>query len=426
MRPEQLNKCATNEGNVGRAIQCLSMRISKFAGELERIERELEALILQEINDREKFLAQESDRAQERENFLEESITQESNRAQERENSLEEYISQTNANINQNNEEYSRTFQQINESIAQERGRATEAEGVLQERLNNERERAIDQERNLTNLINQENYRATQAEEELLRAIENEETRAKNSENALQNSINSLSSQEEDRAKIAEQSLYDKIDQDILTEKTRAEGIEQSLLDKINSDIQTEKERAEAAEQANANNISDIQSKIPEAASASNQLADKNFVNSSVATSTATFHGSKNLIDDLSLTVSASHADIEAALATIFTSGIDNNDYCFVRVPTSNEDSSEIAFTERYKFNGTRWYFEYVLNTSGFSSSQWDAINSGINAENLASILRRIQDLETALDGIKLKKITSQAYSSLQNKDANTLYVLND
>ena len=39
---------------------------------------------------------------------------------------------------------------------------------------------------------------------------------------------------------------------------------------------------------------------------------------------------------------------------------------------------TEIAKTERYKFNGTAWEYEYDLNNSGFTADQWAAINSGI------------------------------------------------
>ena len=35
----------SNEGNVGRAIWCLSKRVSEFAKELSRIEREFEELV---------------------------------------------------------------------------------------------------------------------------------------------------------------------------------------------------------------------------------------------------------------------------------------------------------------------------------------------------------------------------------------------
>ena len=128
--------------------------------------------------------------------------------------------------------------------------------------------------------------------------------------------------------------------------------------------------------------VSDL---VPAQASPSNQLADKDFVNSSITTATATYRGSYNLVSDLSLTISASHGQIETALNTAAT-GADNNDYSYVQIPTSDSTPTEIASVERYKFNGTRWSFEYALNNSGFTAAQWAAVNSGITSGLVAKL----------------------------------------
>ena len=158
---------------------------------------------------------------------------------------------------------------------------------------------------------------------------------------------------------------------------------------------------------------------IPSAASSLNQLADKAFVNSSIATASATFRGTYNLVSDLNLTVSATHAQIGAALAGA-VSDEDNNDYAFVQVPTSDATPTQIAKTERYKFNGTAWEYEYDLNNSGYTDDQWAAINSGITAALVSklSALPTNTELTTALglltDGIASinGKIPSAASSS--------------
>lgn len=405
MKPDKIriNKCApSNDGNVGNAILCLSRRISGFAKELSGIQQELENLVQTETQ------------------LRQEQLTQEQNRATEKENSLEENISQINENIQQTNESNSEAFQSVTDFINQE---TQNRENAIQQ----QEQRAIEAENNLADLITQESTRALQAEEILQRAIQYEENRARSVERGLRNSLDFLSNEEKERAQGAEQTLTDKINQDVFEEKTRAENAEQALWDKIVADILEEQNRAKAAEQANTNDISAIEDKIPGAASRDNQLADKRFVNNSIATATATFHGTKNLIDDLSLTTEAIHSDIELALASLFTEeDVDNNDYCFVQIPTSDADSSEIAVTEKYKFNGTQWHFEYNLNTSGFNTNQWDALNSGITDQVIAGILERISALETAMGGMKIVKITPQAYSELQEKDSNTLYVLNE
>lgn len=121
-----------------------------------------------------------------------------------------------------------------------------------------------------------------------------------------------------------------------------------------------------------------------------NELADKNFVNSSIATNTATYRGAFNLVDDLHLSVLATQEQISLALSTEIGDVADNNDYCFVQVPTSDEESTEIKQVDRYKLavgvdssttpptETKTWTYEYTLNNSGFTAAQWAAINSGI------------------------------------------------
>lgn len=131
---------------------------------------------------------------------------------------------------------------------------------------------------------------------------------------------------------------------------------------------------------ADSTDVSDLQDLIPVQATTSNQLADKDFVNSSVSTATATYRGCYNLVSDLSLTTQASHGQIETALGTAISDTPDNNDYAFVQIPTDDTTPTEIASVERYKFNGTLWSFEYTLNNSGFTAAQWAAVNSNITS----------------------------------------------
>lgn len=132
---------------------------------------------------------------------------------------------------------------------------------------------------------------------------------------------------------------------------------------------------------------------IPAQASAQNQLADQAFTNSSISTNTATFRGTFNLVSDLSLTISATEAQIGTALASAVT-GEDNNDYAFVQVPTSDATPTEIAHIDRYKYNGTSWILEYTLNNSGFTAVQWAAINSGITSTLITGYNAHLQDTD--------------------------------
>ena len=113
--------------------------------------------------------------------------------------------------------------------------------------------------------------------------------------------------------------------------------------------------------------ITVIEGLIPEAASANNQLADKQFVNSSIGTNTAYFIGTFNSL-----------ADLEA-----YTGVVTNNDYAFV----IGTDAAGNTTYSRYKYNANTndWVFEYVLNNSSFTAAQWDAISSGITAAKVSS-----------------------------------------
>ena len=207
-------------------------------------------------------------------------------------------------------------------------------------------------------------YRLTQSGDEVQRIL---------------NTATPVSSLEEEseRAQTVEQQLQTNIDSEA-SDRQQADTTLQQHID-------AEQSRAEDAEQQNADGIANINGKIPATASEQNKLVDEQKMNSSIATATATYRGSFNLVTDLHLTVTATEADIANALAATI-SGADNNDYCFVQVPVANDKPTEIACVERYKFNGTAWAFEYALNNSGFTADQWNALNSGITSGLVAKL----------------------------------------
>lgn len=116
--------------------------------------------------------------------------------------------------------------------------------------------------------------------------------------------------------------------------------------------------------------VSTIEGEIPAQASSSNQLADKNFVNSSIATSTATFKGT--------------YSDV-ASLANVTA---DTNDYGFV----TSTDAAGNTLYNRYKYDGTQWLFEYSLNNSSFTSNQWATVNSGATAQSVSDTASHLVD----------------------------------
>ena len=143
----------------------------------------------------------------------------------------------------------------------------------------------------------------------------------------------------------------------VAAEAARAQAAE-ALLATISS-LQAEISRATGVEGMLQNLIDGIAAKIPSAATEQNQLADKAFVNSSIATATAEFRGTYNSL-----------AELQAVSA-------DENDYGYVRTT----DAAGNTVFKRYKYTSGSWVFEYDLNNSSFTASQWAAINSAITAE---------------------------------------------
>lgn len=137
----------------------------------------------------------------------------------------------------------------------------------------------------------------------------------------------------------------------------------------------------------NLGDINEIKSKIPSQASSDNQLADKDFVNSSISTSTAEFKGTHD------------------TLASLQGVSADANDYGFV----VTKDSDGNTVYKRYKYvEGTGWVWEYDLNNSSFTADQWASIQSQITKE-LVDKLRElpakseIETLKSTLNELKAK-----------------------
>lgn len=182
----------------------------------------------------------------------------------------------------------------------------------------------------------------------------------------------------------------------------------------LDSGVQTSLGKADTAVQPAR--VEAIEEKIPAQASSENKLADKNFVNSTVATATATFRGTYNLVSDLGLTVTATQQQIAAAIVTKLAAlGItaDNNDYVFVQIPTANDKPTEIARVDRYKYNGSAWGYEWSLNNSSFTAAQWASINSGITSEMVTKLgaLPTASELATAFAG-KVDKVEGKGLST--------------
>ncbi|MCQ2273061.1 MAG: phage tail protein [Bacteroidales bacterium] len=128
-----------------------------------------------------------------------------------------------------------------------------------------------------------------------------------------------------------------------------------------------------------SDDVADIAEKIPTQASATNQLADKDFVNSSISTNTANYIYKTNAAGD--------HIPFDSVEELEAYSGtVTPNDYAIV---TGIDENGNIYY-DRYKANVSggvvTWGKEYRLNNSSFTAEQWAAIQSGITAELVALI----------------------------------------
>ena len=149
-------------------------------------------------------------------------------------------------------------------------------------------------------------------------------------------------------------------------------GLEYNTLGKLEDKIQEEVSTRTQADEELDSRLTTVESKIPSAASSDNKLADKEFVNSSISTATATFRGTSNT--GLSEQEFLQWADSIAVK--------DNNDYIF----WNTVDSVGNVQFKKYKYDGTQWEYEYTLNNSSFTADQWAAINSQLTSADRTKI----------------------------------------
>lgn len=150
------------------------------------------------------------------------------------------------------------------------------------------------------------------------------------------------------------------------------EGLQNEVRDRerednyISNSLANETQQRYLADQALEGRIEGIEAVIPNQATAQNQLADKAFVNSSIATNTANFMGTFTSL-----------AQIQAIQNPT------NNDYAFLE----STDQAGNTLYSRYKYSADsqEWLFEYNLNNSSFTAEQWATINSGLTQQSVTN-----------------------------------------
>ena len=181
--------------------------------------------------------------------------------------------------------------------------------------------------------------------------------------------------------------------------QTALDGLNQTVtnnFNNLNSSIENETERATLAEteistklQQEMNTrvqehteiqgkISAINSKIPNQASSTNQLADKAFVNSTINSSAAFFKGS---FESKAALDAVQWQTTDSSLENYVT----NNDYAYVEADeTHNNEAWRYIYVKDNSVS--EWRPQFRVNETPFTQAQLDAINSGATTDLINSI----------------------------------------
>ena len=149
--------------------------------------------------------------------------------------------------------------------------------------------------------------------------------------------------------------------------------------------------------------IDTINSKIPNQASSTNQLADKAFVNSTINSSAAFFKGS---FESKAALDAVQWQTTDSSLENYVT----NNDYAYIE---SDETHNNEAWRYIYVKDNTvsEWQPQFRVNESPFTQAQLDAINSGATADLINSINSKLtqDDIVDETGDSSIKAISQRA-----------------
>lgn len=297
---------------------------------------------------------------------------------------------------------------QIAEDIAAavevEKTRAMAAEKDLSDAIDTEKTERAAADSALNSAIKAETKRAMDAEGVLAKAVADEKTRAMSAEGANAAAIASEvdAREQEDTALqgniTAEENAREAADEALSAKVTAEETARKAADATLQANIDTEESERKAADTALGTRVASIEDKIPAQASSENKLADKDFVNSSIATSTATFRGTFDTLEALKATQA------------------DKNDYAF----WVHKDEDGNTCYDKYTYTGTEWKFEYRLNNSSFTAAQWAALNSGVTAD----VIKALQDADKAnakaIADEKAERIAAVAAETTAREQADT------
>lgn len=156
--------------------------------------------------------------------------------------------------------------------------------------------------------------------------------------------------------------------------------------------------------------VTTVEGKIPAQASSSNQLADKNFVNSSIEQSAAnrvTYDQAGNPFPTRAALTGAS---------TFYFNGVaytpNAHDYALVVA----DEGAPAPFTggqTRFEWSGSAWVYAYGINDKPFTSDERAAIESGITSEKVTQIdtlTTAVSDLQDTVGDLEANSTLIEYY----------------
>lgn len=139
---------------------------------------------------------------------------------------------------------------------------------------------------------------------------------------------------------------------------------------------------------------------IPDQAGSNNQLADKDFVNSSINNNSA-YYITKNANGD----PFGTHDEL-IKTQTFYSGGIvripTRNDYCTVLADETQEEAPGLYPTTRYVYQKAegaatgQWQFQYIVNNTTLTAEQLAALNSKITETKVKEIDEKVAQTSTA------------------------------
>lgn len=313
-------------------------------------------------------------------------ISNEIEARQEADQTLQNNIDQLSEDLSQAIEDEAKAREQDDESLAEAIGNEAQARAnadiALGDRINAEEQtrgladtslgERIDTEitnrqnadGELAQSIRDEETRATTAETNLNTAIAAEESERISADTNLQTQIDSLPTSTDVSSAISAHNTSSTAHSDIRTELGEKQPtlVSGTNIKTINSTTLLGSGNVSVATATQGALADTLNTYMADDISASNQIASRQFVNSSISTNTANFIGTFNSV-----------AEMEA-----YSGAKTNNDYAFV-IGTDTAGNTEY---NRYKWTTSetpnKWKYEYTLNNSSFTADQWAAIGSKI------------------------------------------------